>query len=774
MLCGMQVGLHHFDVATIDWFTAAVKSGGLSRHALARGVCEREDWRNTRGGLCEAQARKTLPRLADRLGLTLPAARSISVCSPKRTDSPDRAVSGRLSALGEVTVEPVAPADRGDWRAMLDTHHPLGWAHRPGARLSYWLVSETEGRLGGLSFAAASWHQQARDAFIGWSATARVAHLSQLIDNDRFVILPGVRMAHLASHVLAKATRRVVDDWVTAYGVRPEAVYTYVAADQAGTSYRAAGWQAIGHTAGRPPGGGPVDPKAVWVKPLADGWRDTLCREPVYRLGSTPTPSVSVKADWADLEYRRASYPDGRVRERLVTMGRAWERCPGAPLPVIFPGEAEQKAAYRLLSNQRIAMTHLLEPHHEATVERARQSQAPVILALQDTTTLNYNGHRRTTGLVSLGGGGSGTKGLLAHVGLAITEARRPLGLFDLNATQRDPKEKTKEKAKEKTTAKTKEKTRAESVPESVRWHQGLARAGELAAACPDSRVVTVCDREADIWALWCDAQTHDHALLVRSDRGRQRRVVTPDGPCELWAFLAAQPVLGHKTLTLSACGGPRRRRARTARLVLRAAQVELIAPIDQDDTAPLSLLAVSVFEPRPPKGTDPLHWVLLSTEGDATVDQAQRLVHWYEARWTIEEYFRILKVGARVEDRRFDDAEDLRKCLAFDAITAWRVMDLERQARECPERPARALFSAHEIEVLYVLLHHRLVIRAPPDSPPDIRTFVIDLGRLAGFRPSRRQPLPGTEKVWQGWRIYQESVRAIAAWKTRPTDAAS
>ena len=132
----MQIGLHHFNVTTIDWFTAAVKSGDWSRHALARGVCERENWRNARGTLCEAQARKTLPRLAQRLGLTLPAVRRTPRTLPVETNYPDQVLVSELSDLGTVTVERVAKSERGDWREMMFTHHPEGWANRPGGRLS--------------------------------------------------------------------------------------------------------------------------------------------------------------------------------------------------------------------------------------------------------------------------------------------------------------------------------------------------------------------------------------------------------------------------------------------------------------------------------------------------------------------------------------------------------------------------------------------------------------------------------------------------------------
>ena len=167
---------------------------------------------------------------------------------------------------------------------------------------------------------------------------------------------------------------------------------------------------------------------------------------------------------------------------------------------------------------------------------------------------------------------------------------------------------------------------------ESVRWLCGLERAGQLASACPDNRVITVCDREGGIWEMFRSARETGDGLLVRSDRGR--RVAANGGTSELWDFMAAQPALGNKTITIRPCGGPRKRGERKARLELRAAMVDLAPPTDRTgDAAPPAMLAVSVFEPDPPKGREPLHWVLLTAEGEADINNARRSVAWYEAR---------------------------------------------------------------------------------------------------------------------------------------------
>ena len=319
------------------------------RSSLARGLCERENWRNARGELCLASARSALPGLASELDLTLPAPRPhvLNTRTVPR-DYPDKHLECALADLGEVTVEPVGDGeDKGLLRSMMATWHPEGEARCPGARMSYWITSSRHGRLGGLVFSAASWHQKARDRFIGWSQGARDAHIGKIVNNDRFLVLPSVKVKGLASHALACACRRFAGDWNEKYGVTPLLAYTYVGPGHTGTSYRAAGWQRCTEpTSGRPPGAdGQGVQRSVWMKPLAAGWRDALCREPKRVMGQAGELVGDDGTDWARWEYGRSGHSDVRIHERLVTMGRAWNDRPGEALPTIFPGEAEQRAA---------------------------------------------------------------------------------------------------------------------------------------------------------------------------------------------------------------------------------------------------------------------------------------------------------------------------------------------------------------------------------------------------------------------------------------------
>jgi Domain of unknown function (DUF4338) len=151
-----------------------------------------------------------------------------------------------------------------------------------GENLKYLIQSSTGEDLACLLFGAAAWQSAARDRFIGWSAAQRAQGLGQVINNTRFLILPWVKVAGLASHILSRAVRRLSQDWQGKYGHPVWLVETFVDRDRfVGTAYRAANWQRIGQTQGRGRQG--PDPrvrstsiKEVFVYPLHRHFRQRL------------------------------------------------------------------------------------------------------------------------------------------------------------------------------------------------------------------------------------------------------------------------------------------------------------------------------------------------------------------------------------------------------------------------------------------------------------------------------------------------------------------
>jgi len=166
-------------------------------------------------------------------------------------------------------------------RHLLAQYHYRGFNGAVGENVQY-LARDVWGReLAVMVFGAAAWKVAVRDRFIGWSVAQRQQRLGALANQQRFLILPWVRVVHLASHLLAQATRRLSADWQTRYGHPVWLVETFVEQDRfAGTAYQAAGWLCLGTTTGRTRQDRqrtlqrPI--KSVWVKPLHPDFRKPL------------------------------------------------------------------------------------------------------------------------------------------------------------------------------------------------------------------------------------------------------------------------------------------------------------------------------------------------------------------------------------------------------------------------------------------------------------------------------------------------------------------
>ena len=749
---------------TVEWLRGELRRGELSRAALGRGLCEEDGWRNARGAPCSSSARKALPGLASALGLPLPPARPGPPRGGGRRPVAARPAptefSGGLPALGEVRLRAAATAsERRLCSGLLESSHPLGRGRAPGCRLTY-LLESPAGPLGVLSFVSAPLRLRPRDAHLKWDARTRAARIGLVVSNDRFLLLPGVRVPHLASHALGLAVRRLASDWEARHGVRPVLAETCAEASRPATSYRAAGWKCAGRTAGRPPGcGGSGSPKGVWLRGLEAGWKSVLRRPPSRAPGAFPALAADDGACWSRREFRRSDLADGRLRRRLERMGAAWERHPGQPLPAIFPGGADLQAARRFLRNKQVSSEDVLQPHREALTERCRQETT--VLLVQDTTTLNHTGRESTEGLGPLQERTGAARGLFVHAAVAFTEGRRPLGVSGLETRARPDTEPEPEEEREL---------------ESRRWFRGFDRGRELGRACPGARVVVVGDRESDIHGLLKHQAEHasEAGLVVRACAGRQRQVKVrdPELRATMLRTLESQPdfekpVVTGREVRIAAQGGKRARTERTALTELTVGRVELQPPKERPRDGPVSAWAVRVLETAPPAGQPPLEWLLLSSEGGRTAEWAERIVGWYEARWGIEEYFRVLKSGTRIEDRRLREADALIKCLAFDAISAWRVFSLDRYARDAPGTPADEVLSADERQVIGAVVQAEGLL--PPAErgkpiPPDIRSWVVVLARMAGWRPSKRQPLPGNEVLWRACVQLRMMVRLLQA----------
>ncbi|MGD9190021.1 MAG: DUF4338 domain-containing protein, partial [Desulfobacteraceae bacterium] len=197
-------------------------------------MCQWLDWRSPNGRLKDMSCRKALAKLEQQGIIQLPRQNKTYGFekSATHTIDPDIArVQCSLQQLGQITVEPVSSRyckDSKIWFALMDRYHYLGGGPLCGAQIRYVVKSANFGYLAALAFSSAAWALADRDKYIGWSEAARRANLHCLIGNDRFLILPTVKVANLASHVLSLTLARLPDDWYQRYRVRPVMIETFV------------------------------------------------------------------------------------------------------------------------------------------------------------------------------------------------------------------------------------------------------------------------------------------------------------------------------------------------------------------------------------------------------------------------------------------------------------------------------------------------------------------------------------------------------------------
>lgn len=701
---------------------------GLSRSGLARTVCQWLGLRDATGRLREMTCRASLVKLHRQGIIPLPAPKrqlpEVSGRPPVGSFTPP-ALCCTLAELGGVelvAVDAGSPELSRLWRQMLDAHHYLGSGPLCGAQLRY-LVKCPSGWLGGLSFSAAAWRLAARDRWIGWDEQTRAKNLALVVGNSRFLILPTVTVPHLASHVLGLACRRLADDWQARYGYRPALVETFVEKERfAGTCYRAANWLFLGETNGR----GRQDSTCAKEKPVKNIYVYPLRPDVREALGGKKPEAATVSGDWADEEFGSVHLGDARLSTRLKTIARDFCAKPQANIPQACDSLAKTKAAYRFFDHEATTMNTLLSGHYDAT--KARCAAHQVVLAVQDTTSLNYQHHPATTGLGPICA--KGTLGLLVHDTMAFTTEGAPLGLVDVKCWAR-PENKEE---------------RAALPKESVKWLDSFDAACRLAQACPKTTVVSVGDREADMYELFAAARRNERGphLLVRSQHNR--RLTGRDE--YLWNHLDRQPQAGIQELLV-----PRQknRPERLARLSIRFAKVELKPPPNITPRTPVSIWAVLATEIEPPPEVEPLEWMLLTTLEVAHFDAACEKLTWYTKRWGIEIYHRTLKSGCKIEERQLGAAERIEACLAIDMVVAWRVYHLAMAGREMPDAPCTVFFEDHEWKALVAYTTRN---PAPATRVPTLREAMLMVAALGGFLGRRRDGNPGTKSLWLGLQV--------------------
>ena len=430
---------------------------------------------------------------------------------------------------------------------------------------------------------------------------------------------------------------------------------------------------------------------------------------------------------WAEEEVGAAALGDARRSRRLVRLVERLAEQPSASIPAACTGAAETKAAYRLLSHEAVGWRDILAPHLAASLRR--MGTEPVVLCLQDTTELDFNG-QAIEGLGPLSY--EAQRGMYLHATYAVSPVRVPLGVLDAWMWAREPRRSNR--------------TRGGPL-ESTRWVEGYERVAELAAEIPATRLVYVGDRESDMLALLVKARDLEHAAdyLLRSQHDR----TLPEGG-KLWSEVMQRQPLGRLGFELPAGRG---RKARAVKQELRAQRIRL--PDRQGGHVEVTCLIAA--EVDAPAGAKPVVWRLLTNREVPTLEAAVALVEWYRCRWEAELLFLTLKEGCRIEALQLASVERIERALAVYLVVAWRIGLLMRLGRACPDWDAERLLTRQEWQAAWIVAR-----KPPPDKTPTLRKALHMIAALGGFLGRKGDGEPGLKSLWIGLQRVASCVEGI------------
>jgi Domain of unknown function (DUF4338)/Transposase DNA-binding/Transposase Tn5 dimerisation domain len=701
------------------------------------------------------------PRKPPRLGAELPAPQAVP------------AQVGQVRELKLILVD--RPPLMQVWNQLLQAEHPQGAGPLVGRQLRY-LIGSAHGWLGALGFAAPALQLAARDDWIGWDAEQRRAHLDGIVGMSRLLIRP-MHCRNLASRVLHLSLAALPRDFERRYGYAPWLVESFVDRDtHAGTCYQAANWIMIGQTKGR----GRQDRfnhcaksvKDIYVYPLRDDFRAHLALLPTAGRGALALAAGLDGPQWAQHELGGAPLGDVRLSSRLVKVAAAKAQAPDLAFTGVAKGDWPAiKAYYRFIDQPAqpdsaadapgVTMANILRPHRERTLRRMMAQDT--VLCVQDGTDLDYNNLAQCEGLGVIGTNQTGarSRGLHLHTTVAVAANGLPLGVVDADCEA--PAERADKHAslEQKKTFKW------------IKHHRALV---QLAGHMPNTRLINVCDREADLFELFDEQRKSGRVqLLVRAKHDRIIKTATTaataleaplnakDNPAALGKLFAAAgqaPILGRVAVAIGrqsarpkrAKQKPRAKRpTRLAELTLRAASVWLQPPPYHADKAPIELRVVHACEDNPPPEREAVQWLLLTTLPVATAEEAQQCLRWYCLRWRIEDWHRVIKTGCRIEDLAHESAERLRRAIAINLVIGWRIMLMTLLGRETPQLPAEVLFTDIEVQLLQAFAQQNAL---PP--PTQLGSAVRLVAKLGGYIGRNTDPPPGHQLLWQGFTALQ------------------
>ncbi len=416
----------------------------------------------------------------------------------------------------------------------------------------------------------------------------------------------------------------------------------------------------------------------------------------------------------------------------------------------LFIDEKEARQAYDFFSNRKVTGEILLEPHYQKTIERVRASSADYILAIQDTTVLNYTSHRAKTEIGRIGlTGKTHQYGLFQHNTLCVSSDNESLGLIDLQHFHNDDFDTSIDSD-----------NRAIEEKKTICWIKGLRATREKLKGC-GKKIITVADRDGDFFEFL--HELGDDLYVIRAqynDRYTGERYKKGDKLIEL--LDKAKPI-GEIEVTINDVNT---HQIKTVSLKIKALQGISIPPSPRVKQAnkeknykPIKVNVVMAYN-------ETYCWILTTNLPVGSLNECLFVIKIYKERWHVEDFHKVLKTGYQVDELYLHASlSAIKNALVMASISACRLYWLIFSGRVENDLKADKFFKEYEWKSLYIFFKESI-----PHEIPTLAEVIIKIARLGGYKPNKNSKPPGVKTMWLGFHAFSvaaEMYHSILASKT-------
>lgn len=422
------------------------------------------------------------------------------------------------------------------------------------------------------------------------------------------------------------------------------------------------------------------------------------------------------KEDWRDVEFG-----DKRLNERAATISAEFLRNPFVSPPKMMKSLKATKAFYRFMDSDKVSHEKLIATHVMKSKEKIAEHN--VILAIQDSMTISLNRNYEIDGLYPVGGRKNNpAEGILIHNTISVIPYTE-YGIIDGLIHQIIHKRKIKEE-------------RNKENNDSVLWTKSIEAVGNS----PNTMVIDVMDRGADILNVMNSSLEYNHEFIIRA---KHNRCLDGKNDDHLFDFAKRLPVAGHTSLDIQANKG---RKKRTAKLAISFSKITL--PQTGTDESKINCSILHILETNCVDNQEPLEWFILTSLDVRTLEDALKIAKYYSFRWIIEEYHKCMKTGFRLEQTQLKKLQRIENLLGFIAVSSVKLLQIRDIVRNNPTADAQEYVEKEDINI--VRAYYKI-----KKKEMNIDQFLRNIAQMGGFLNRKSDGNPGWQSIWEGWKFF-------------------